>query len=121
MIKGDLLKGPKHYKYTVLLSGGVVASQVAGNFHFAPGKSFQQGSVHVHDLVPFGDTEFDTSHIIDKLSFGVEYPGMTNPLDKTRVSKQNTRNPAGRAGAYQYFLKVAACLPIKDAFLKYGH
>ena len=28
-------------------------SQVAGNFHFAPGKSFQQGAVHVHDLVPF--------------------------------------------------------------------
>ncbi len=67
--------------------------------------------MHVHDLVPFGGTEFDTSHIIDKLSFGVEYPGMTNPLDKTRVSKQNTRNPAGRAGAYQYFLKVTAHLP----------
>ena len=125
MIKRDLLEGPQHYQYTVLLSGGVVASQVAGNFHFAPGKSFQQGSVHVHDLVPFGDTEFDTSHIIDKLSFGVEYPGMTNPLDKARVSKQNTRNPAGRAGAYQYFLKVAACLPaclpVKVACLQCGH
>ena len=27
--------------------------QVAGNFHFAPGKSFQQHHVHVHDLQPF--------------------------------------------------------------------
>lgn len=85
--------------------------QVAGNFHFAPGKSFQQGAVHVHDLVPFRDVLFDTSHIIDKLSFGVEYPGMTNPLDRTRVSKQNTRNPSGLPGAYQYFLKVAGRLP----------
>lgn len=84
--------------------------QVAGNFHFAPGKSFQQGSVHVHDLVPFRDTQFDTSHVIDKLSFGVEYPGMTNPLDKTTISKSNTRNPAGRPGAYQYFLKVQCWL-----------
>ena len=88
-----------------------VHMQVAGNFHFAPGKSFQQGSMHVHDLVPFRGLEFDTSHVIDKLSFGMEYPGMTNPLDKTRVSKENTRNPAGRAGAYQYFLKAGTCCP----------
>ena len=32
---------------------GCCHAQVAGNFHFAPGKSFQQGAVHVHDLVPF--------------------------------------------------------------------
>ena len=94
--------------------------QVAGNFHFAPGKSFQQGSMHVHDLVPFRGLEFDTSHIIDKLSFGMEYPGMTNPLDKTRVSKENTRNPAGRAGAYQYFLKAGTCCPGASATLKAG-
>lgn len=24
--------------------------QVAGNFHFAPGRSYQQGSMHIHDL-----------------------------------------------------------------------
>ena len=84
--------------------------QVAGNFHFAPGKSFQQGAVHVHDLVPFRDVVFDTSHIIDKLSFGVEYPGMANPLDKTRITKENVRNPAGLPGAYQYFLKVGGHL-----------
>ena len=55
---------------------------------------------------PFRDVVFDTSHIIDKLSFGVEYPGMANPLDKTRITKENVRNPAGLPGAYQYFLKV---------------
>ena len=31
---------------------------------------------------------------------------MKNPLDVTRVARYNTRNPEGRTGAYQYFLKV---------------
>ena len=80
--------------------------QVAGNFHIAPGKSFQQGSVHVHDLVPFRTTEFDTSHTIHQLSFGLFYPGQKNPLDGTRVLRYNKHNPEGVTGAYQYFLKV---------------
>ncbi len=54
-------------------------------------------------------TEFDTSHVIDKLSFGVEYPGMTNPLDRTRKARANPYNPEGQTGAYQYYLK--ACTP----------
>ena len=48
----------------------VHSPQVAGNFHFAPGKSFQQGNMHVHDLVPFPTKNFDMSHHINKLSFG---------------------------------------------------
>jgi hypothetical protein len=31
--------------------GYLEVNKVAGNFHFAPGKSFQHGSMHVHDLV----------------------------------------------------------------------
>ncbi len=27
--------------------------QGAGNFHFAPGRSYQQGNMHIHDLSPF--------------------------------------------------------------------
>ena len=80
--------------------------QVAGNFHFAPGRSFQQGNMHVHDLVPFQTTEFDTSHTLHHLAFGEEYPGMTNPLDAVVVHRINPHNPAGRTGMYQYFLKV---------------
>ncbi len=79
---------------------------MAGNFHFAPGKSFQQGSMHVHDLVPFHTTEFDISHKIHKLSFGHVYPGMHNPLDHIDVPRINPRNPEGSTGMYQYFLKV---------------
>jgi hypothetical protein len=55
--------------------------QVAGNFHFAPGKSFQQGHMHVHDLMPFGNMEFNVSHTINKLSFGADFPGVVNPMD----------------------------------------
>lgn len=31
--------------------GFLEVNKVAGNFHFAPGKSFQQGNMHVHDLM----------------------------------------------------------------------
>ena len=84
--------------------------QVAGNFHFAPGRSFQQGNMHVHDLVPFQTTEFDTSHTVHHLAFGQEYPGMTNPLDDVRVHRINPHNPTGATGMYQYFLKVSCQL-----------
>lgn len=91
---------PDHHRMPV---SGV---QVAGNFHFAPGRSFQQGNMHVHDLVPFGTTEFDTSHTIEHLSFGHDYPGKLNPLDQVSVPKYNAHNPDGRTGMYQYYLKV---------------
>lgn len=91
----------------IIVSSGL-SLQVAGNFHFAPGRSFQQGSMHVHDLIPFGTEEFDVSHTIHKLSFGEDYPGMKNPLDGVKVAKSNPQNPQGKTGAYQYFLKVSS-------------
>ena len=36
------------------LRGFVTVNKVPGNFHVAPGKSFQQHSIHVHDLQSFG-------------------------------------------------------------------
>jgi len=55
--------------------------QVAGNFHFAPGKSFQSAHNHVHDLQPFKQGVFNVSHEIHRISFGKEFPGIINPLD----------------------------------------
>lgn len=97
--------------------------QVAGNMHFAPGKSFQQGAMHTHDLVPFEGINFDLSHNIDKLSFGHEYPGMANPLEQVVVPKFNTRNPQGLTGIYQYFLKVPLQIRLLALVLrtKYQH
>ena len=80
--------------------GSLDVNKVAGNFHFAPGKSFQHGNMHVHDLMPFRTKKFDMSHKITKLSFGEAFPGVVNPLDGVK------RDMQGDAGMYQYFLKV---------------
>lgn len=80
--------------------GYIEVSKVAGNFHIAPGKSFQQNHVHVHDLQPFGARQFNVSHQIRSLSFGVPIPGVQNPLDGTNVSAESG------SVMYQYFVKI---------------
>lgn len=55
--------------------GDMAINKVAGNIHFAPGRSYQQGIMHIHELAPFaGMPPFDLSHQITKLAFGQEYP-----------------------------------------------
>ena len=54
-------------------------NKVAGNFHFAPGRSYQSGNMHVHDVAPFGDVQMDFSHTVHKLAFGKPYPGEHAP------------------------------------------
>ncbi|XP_077990177.1 endoplasmic reticulum-Golgi intermediate compartment protein 3-like [Glandiceps talaboti] len=80
--------------------GHLEVNKVAGNFHFAPGKSFQQHHVHVHDLQPFSGEKFNLSHKINHLSFGNSYPGMENPLDNTKVIADKGSK------MYQYFVKI---------------
>jgi len=80
--------------------GFLLVNKVAGNFHFAPGKSFQQQHMHVHDLQPFKQGLFNVSHNINRLSFGQDFPGIVNPLDG--VIKDNQYS----SGMYQYFVKV---------------
>ncbi|EFJ50127.1 hypothetical protein VOLCADRAFT_80399 [Volvox carteri f. nagariensis] len=82
--------------------GMLEVNKVAGNFHFAPGRSYQQGSMHVHDIAPFGDAVIDFRHTVNKLSFGAPYPGMKNPLDNAKAGYKS----AAATGMYQYFLKV---------------
>jgi len=80
--------------------GHLLVNKVAGNFHFAPGKSFQSHSMHVHDLQPFPLTTFNISHNIHRISFGKEFPGIINPLDGiTNVIREGS-------GMYQYFVKI---------------
>ncbi|KAJ4952240.1 hypothetical protein NE237_029072 [Protea cynaroides] len=80
--------------------GFLEVNKVAGNFHFAPGKSFQQSNVHVHDLLPFQKENFNISHRINRLSFGEYFPGVINPLDGVQWMQETP------SGMYQYFLKV---------------
>eukprot|EP01113_Clastostelium_recurvatum_P011202 TRINITY_DN1565_c0_g1_i4.p1 TRINITY_DN1565_c0_g1~~TRINITY_DN1565_c0_g1_i4.p1 ORF type:complete len:395 (+),score=132.82 TRINITY_DN1565_c0_g1_i4:137-1321(+) len=81
--------------------GFLLVNKVAGNFHFAPGKSFQQHSMHVHDLQPFKDIgDFNMSHSVVRLSFGNEFPGIINPLDGVAKIEKD------ESGMFQYFIKV---------------
>ncbi|KYQ90746.1 endoplasmic reticulum-golgi intermediate compartment protein 3 [Tieghemostelium lacteum] len=79
--------------------GFIVVNKVAGNFHFAPGKSFQQHHIHVHDFQSFKGS-FNMSHTINRLSFGNDYPGIKNPLDEV------TKTEMVGVGMFQYFVKI---------------
>ncbi|KAI9337699.1 endoplasmic reticulum vesicle transporter-domain-containing protein [Zopfochytrium polystomum] len=84
------------------MSGHIEVNKVAGNFHFAPGKSFQQGGVHVHDLASYqAENSFDFSHTIHQLSFG-KVTNFKNPLDgHTKFAEKGHY-------MYQYFVKVVS-------------
>ncbi|XP_061968204.1 uncharacterized protein LOC133691632 isoform X2 [Populus nigra] len=68
--------------------GFLEVNKVAGNSHFAPGKSFQQSGVHVHDLLAFQKDSFNTSHKINRLAFGEYFPGVVNPLDGVQWTQE---------------------------------
>lgn len=85
------------------ISGYFDVSKVAGNFHFAPGKSFQQHNVHVHDIHAFKTKQFNMSHIIHRLSFGTTYPGRKDPLDG-HVEILDSQGPVNVM--FQYFVKI---------------
>ncbi|KAG6475408.1 hypothetical protein ZIOFF_064628 [Zingiber officinale] len=90
------------------IDGFVEVSKVAGNFHFAPGKSFHGSFSFLQDLLGIQTDNYNISHKINKLSFGKEFPGVINPLDgfngfnKSSVKWTHTTT----SGMYQYFIKV---------------
>ena len=109
------------------IEGGIRVNKVVGNFHFAPGKSFSNGNMHVHDLENYFNSqgiEHTFSHKIHQLRFGPELPldvvkrvgkkGIAwsnhhlNPLDDT---EQHTDE---KPFNYMYFVKVVstAYLPL---------
>uniref|UniRef100_A0A8D3CPC1 Endoplasmic reticulum-Golgi intermediate compartment protein n=1 Tax=Scophthalmus maximus TaxID=52904 RepID=A0A8D3CPC1_SCOMX len=92
--------------------GFLEVNKVAGNFHFAPGKSFQQSHVHVHaveihDLQSFGLDNINMTHLIKHLSFGKDYPGIVNPLDGSDVTAPQA------SMMYQYFVKIVPTIYVK--------
>ncbi|CAJ0826396.1 8078_t:CDS:2 [Entrophospora sp. SA101] len=86
------------------VAGNVRVNKVAGNFHLAPGKSFQQNHVHVHDLLPFlsDGTVHVFSHKIHHLSFGPKVDGVVNPLDGVGSDVYQGHY------MFQYFVKVVS-------------
>jgi hypothetical protein len=82
--------------------GHLWVNKVQGNFHIAPGKSFQSDHMHVHDLEALKFASgFNLSHIVTRLSFGEDFPGIVNPLDK--VTKTWVEDGSAM---YQYFIKI---------------
>jgi hypothetical protein len=84
------------------MQGFLQVNRVAGNFHFAPGKSFQHAHMHIHDLAAFSSGEFNVSHRVNRLSFGADYPGIVNPLDG--MAKHLAEGSGG--GMFMYYAKV---------------
>eukprot|EP01062_Namystynia_karyoxenos_P074261 TRINITY_DN71134_c0_g1_i1.p1 TRINITY_DN71134_c0_g1~~TRINITY_DN71134_c0_g1_i1.p1 ORF type:complete len:418 (+),score=146.60 TRINITY_DN71134_c0_g1_i1:97-1254(+) len=83
------------------IQGDLLVNKVQGNLHFSPGRSFQTGGVVVHDYIAQEVSSFNTSHVIHKLGFGTEFPGLVNPLDGRKHLL-----PRGESGLFQFYLKV---------------
>jgi hypothetical protein len=105
------------------IEGGLRVNKVVGNFHIAPGRSFSNGNMHVHDLNNYLDYTEDGghsfSHIINHLRFGPQLPEeITNKLgSKTDMPWTNHHlNPldntqqaaADPSYNFMYFVKVVS-------------
>ncbi|KAK0618192.1 endoplasmic reticulum vesicle transporter-domain-containing protein [Bombardia bombarda] len=102
------------------IEGGLRVNKVVGNFHIAPGRSFSNGNMHVHDLKNYWETPVagghSFSHVIHAMRFGPQLPEdfhkklgnkhlpwtnhHLNPLDGM---KQETDDPNYN---YMYFVKI---------------
>ncbi len=104
------------------IEGGLRVNKVVGNFHVAPGRSFSNGNMHVHDLNNYFESPVEHghtfTHTVHHLRFGPQLPDEVtkklgrktlpwtdhhlNPLDGTQ---QLTDDPAYN---YMYFVKVVS-------------
>ncbi|KAI9889553.1 MAG: hypothetical protein M1814_005156 [Vezdaea aestivalis] len=104
------------------IEGGIRVNKVIGNFHIAPGRSFSNNNLHVHDLETYLTTPVEGGHTftheIHHLRFGPQLPDSIikkmgasnlpwtnhhlNPLDG---EKQDTNDPAYN---FMYFVKVVS-------------
>jgi len=100
------------------IEGGLRVNKVIGNFHIAPGKSFSNGNMHVHDLKNYWESpvRHTFTHIIHHLRFGPQLPESlhqklgnkalpwtnhhVNPLDNTHQETDEVNF------SYTYFIKI---------------
>lgn len=106
------------------IEGGLRVNKVVGNFHIAPGRSFSNGNMHVHDLKNYWDMPtpqmHSFTHTVHSLRFGPQLPESIrktladgggakekpwsnhhiNPLDGVQ---QETSDPNYN---YMYFIKI---------------
>ncbi|XP_059608616.1 endoplasmic reticulum-Golgi intermediate compartment protein 3 [Phlebotomus argentipes] len=88
--------------------GSMEVNRMGGSFHLAPGQSFSINHVHIHDVQPYTSTSFNTSHVINHLSFGERISfANTHPLD--RLSAVTSEG----ATMFQYYVKIVPTLYVK--------
>lgn len=87
------------------LDGYMLVNRVAGNFHIAMGEAVEKNGRHVHQFIPEDAPNFNVSHIIHQLSFGLPIPGRSERGALDGVIKIVTED-TGTTGLFQYFLKV---------------
>eukprot|EP01006_Ploeotia_vitrea_P038925 TRINITY_DN66286_c6_g4_i1.p1 TRINITY_DN66286_c6_g4~~TRINITY_DN66286_c6_g4_i1.p1 ORF type:complete len:498 (+),score=264.47 TRINITY_DN66286_c6_g4_i1:28-1521(+) len=90
-----------------MIAGTLRVNRVAGNFHVALGASHRSGGRHIHHFMLSDLHRFNTSHVINHLSFGDDVP--TSPLDG--VSRFLDKGTAH----FQYFIKVVPTTFIDSA------
>ncbi|KAL2064934.1 hypothetical protein VTL71DRAFT_4074 [Oculimacula yallundae] len=102
------------------IQGGLRVNKVVGNFHIAPGRSFSNGNMHVHDLNNYFDTPVPGGHTfthhIHSLRFGPQLPeSVTKKLGHSKMPWTNHHiNPlddieqitSETAYNFMYFVKV---------------
>ncbi|RMZ90653.1 hypothetical protein DV736_g2103, partial [Chaetothyriales sp. CBS 134916] len=98
------------------IEGVVRVNKVVGNFHIAPGRSFSNGNLHVHDLNNYLDTPVEGGHTftheIHYLRFGPQLPNVVSK----RWGEQHTNNPldghkketSEATYNFMYFVKVVS-------------
>ncbi|KAG6034380.1 hypothetical protein E4U41_006557 [Claviceps citrina] len=112
------------------IEGRLEVNKVVGNFHLAPGRSFSNGNMHVHDLKNYWETpngkQHDFTHTIHYVRFGPRIPqamaervhktfqAWTNYHDPLDYTRQVTTDPAYN---YMYFIKIVptSYLPLDRA------
>lgn len=85
--------------------GVLHVNKVAGNINIVPGKFIMMNTRYVIDTNQIdlsGDGLFNTSHTIQKISFGKEYPGMQNPLS----GLNRVWNIPNTSGMFEYLVKI---------------
>jgi hypothetical protein len=83
------------------LAGFMTVNRVAGNFHVAMGEGIERDGRHIHTYNPEDAINFNASHVIHQLGFGVE--DGTQPLNgATKIVTQEV----GSTGLFQYFIKI---------------
>ncbi|KAI6205300.1 Endoplasmic reticulum-Golgi intermediate compartment protein 3 [Aphelenchoides besseyi] len=88
--------------------GHVEVAKCEGNFHIAPGAAVISSHHHYHDLHSLSPGTFNTTHIINSLSFGQPFPSKNYPLN----GKRFISNKGGIM--HQYIVKVVPTIFVYD-------